>query len=132
MNKFETFTESVEIETPTGKDKFVLKALGTNDIGKYFHVLRQLASVKEDMEVGENDTQEFGVKLLNKLDEETYKNLHDLITKSLLKTYKEDREKVEEFVTQNMFNLLGTFLKVQQRQTDVGRLKQKKEEALKS
>ena len=95
---FEIYTKEVSIKTMISEEKFVLRPLNGRHFPKLVSIINKLKS-----EEGEDAS-----KVLSKLDEDTSSNLHYLILETFKKSYpNENVDKLDEFVTQNMFALIG-------------------------
>ena len=99
---FEIYTKEVKIQTMVGEEVIRLRPLSGRYFPKLMSIITKLGTI-------EGDSKEF----LKNLDAETSSNLHYLILESIKKSYpNEDIEKLDEFVTQNIFSLIGPIFEV--------------------
>jgi len=96
MTMFEIYKEEVEIDG----NKYELRPLSGRFLPKLFSLMNKFE--------GEEDEESIG-----NLDEDTIAKFHLLALETFKKSYpKEDVEKLDEFVTQNLFVLIEGLMKV--------------------
>lgn len=98
---FEIYSKEIEIDGLTYK----LRPLSGRFLPKLYAIISKFEGVKE----GEDNT-EAAFKLL---DEDSISKLHELMLETFKKSYpKEDPEKLDEFISQNMLKLFGPLMEV--------------------
>lgn len=99
---FEIYTKTIEVEAMSGKQSIKVRPLN----GRHFPKLLNI--VKKFQNVGQESS-----KFFEALDEETAKDLHLIILETLCKSYPDiPRDQMDEFVTQNLFALMGPIFEV--------------------
>lgn len=102
-SEFEIYKKEVEIETMTGKKKYILLPLR----GRFLPKLMSLVSKFNGKEESE---------ILASLDDDTMLNLHQLVFETLKYSLKveneEELEALDMFVSQNVFKFLQPLMEV--------------------
>ncbi len=100
---FEIFTKEVEVKIGGNTHKYVLRPLSGRHLPKFYSIVKKIQQNKEGDKV---DVTEF-------LDENTVASLHELTLETFKKSYpKEDEEKLDEFVSQNLLSLMEGLMQV--------------------
>ena len=96
---FEIYKKKVTIEDNEGNPStYELAPLSGKDIGKLMNLVKAFSEMKEDDTVPSAESIEM---------------LHELLLKTFVKSYpKEDANKLEDFVSQNMFVLIEPLVEV--------------------
>ena len=110
MSQFQIFKKTVTIND----EQYHLRPLSGRFIDKFFQIIGKLDANKgEDMAIGDV------------MDGETAKRFHELTLETFKKSYDQEDEKIlDEFITQNLLQLIQPMIEVNIRNPDAVTVKQ--------
>jgi hypothetical protein len=108
MSMFEIYTKTVTITTPKGPLSLSIRPLSGRFLPKLYSVIGKMSNVA-DVEDSGNNAKEF----FNNIDEETVEKAHSICLETMIKSYPaEDKQALDEFVSQNLLTLLPAIIEV--------------------